>query len=250
MSPSTMTSDVVTQCSGTASCGTERTRFFAGQLVTPDDLTQDQIYFRERMRRHNRLLHGWGIVCGAGVTAGTGACDVVISAGFILGPYGDEITIEGNVTVDLCTQDLDGNAAGGCAEPLDPWCSDVTVDRRAGTTLFVAIRYAECPTRPVRSSGCGCGCSSGDCEYSRTRDGYVIKGLTALPASYVNMTPPAPASLLTCAGGAPACPACPTDPWVILADVTFKADGTVGTIDVAAHRRYVVSLAKQFVVCP
>ena len=28
--------------------GLERTRFFARQLVTPDDLTQDQIYFREK----------------------------------------------------------------------------------------------------------------------------------------------------------------------------------------------------------
>ena len=45
--------------------GLERTRFFARQLVTPDDLTQDQIYFREKHRRHNRMLHGWGIVCGA-----------------------------------------------------------------------------------------------------------------------------------------------------------------------------------------
>ena len=36
----------------------ERTRFFPRQLVTPDDLTQDQIYFRDTHRRHNRMLHG------------------------------------------------------------------------------------------------------------------------------------------------------------------------------------------------
>ena len=52
--------------------GLERTRYYAGQLVGPDDLTEDQRYFRERLRRHNRLLHGWGVVCGARVRAGEG----------------------------------------------------------------------------------------------------------------------------------------------------------------------------------
>ena len=36
----------------------ERPRFFARQLVTPLDLTLGQEYFRTKLRRHNRLLHG------------------------------------------------------------------------------------------------------------------------------------------------------------------------------------------------
>src|SRR5215211_7302343 len=35
-------------------------RYFPRQVVTADDLTADQEYFRERLRRHNRMLHGCG----------------------------------------------------------------------------------------------------------------------------------------------------------------------------------------------
>jgi hypothetical protein len=37
----------------------ERVRYFSRQLITADDLTQDQIYHHEKRRLHNRLLHGW-----------------------------------------------------------------------------------------------------------------------------------------------------------------------------------------------
>src|SRR5436190_3870969 len=94
------------QCPPTGLPSLERTRFFARQLVGPDDLTQDQLYFREKARRHNRMLHGWGVVCGARVRQGDGDCEVVIEPGYVLGPYGDEILIDHEVTVDVCKEDL------------------------------------------------------------------------------------------------------------------------------------------------
>ena len=42
----------------------ERARYYSRQLMTADDMTVDQEYFQEKQRRHNRFLHGWGIVCG------------------------------------------------------------------------------------------------------------------------------------------------------------------------------------------
>ena len=41
-----------------------RPRYFPRQMVTAADLTADQEYFRDRLRRHNRLLHGCGVICG------------------------------------------------------------------------------------------------------------------------------------------------------------------------------------------
>ena len=41
----------------------ERTRYFPRQIVTAEDLQQDGNYFLDKHRRHNRLLHGWGIKC-------------------------------------------------------------------------------------------------------------------------------------------------------------------------------------------
>ena len=46
-------------------------RYFARQLLTADDLTADQQHVLARFRRHNRLLHGWGVVFSA---RGSGRC--------------------------------------------------------------------------------------------------------------------------------------------------------------------------------
>src|SRR2546421_8213594 len=98
-------------CSATEAPYLERTRFFPRQLVTPGDLTQDQEYFRAKLRRHNRLLHGWGVVCGAGVTTGPKVSEVTVHPGYVLGPFGDEIVIDDPVTIDMCREGLDGTAA-------------------------------------------------------------------------------------------------------------------------------------------
>ncbi len=47
----------------------ERVRYFPRQMITPADLTQAQDYMRAKLRRHNRMLHGWGVVCGCEVQA-------------------------------------------------------------------------------------------------------------------------------------------------------------------------------------
>jgi hypothetical protein len=51
-------------------CGplaTERNRYFTGKSMTARDFTDEQRYFLDRHRTHNRLLHGWGVVCGLAV---------------------------------------------------------------------------------------------------------------------------------------------------------------------------------------
>jgi hypothetical protein len=55
----------------------ERPHFFTGQLLTADDLQAEQDYFRGKSRLHHRLLHGWGIVSGLGVSIDQGATLVV-----------------------------------------------------------------------------------------------------------------------------------------------------------------------------
>jgi hypothetical protein len=56
-------------CSGCdgIQCGAivnERNRYFTGKYMTARDFQGEQDYFLSRMRLHNRMLHGWGIVCG------------------------------------------------------------------------------------------------------------------------------------------------------------------------------------------
>jgi hypothetical protein len=243
--------DQLTTCQPSDTTGRTRTRFFPGLLLGSDDLTQEQQYVLERLRRHNRLLHGWGVVCGARVRAGDDPCRIVVEPGYILGPYGDEIVIDRETTVDLCREGLDGNAVSPCGDALDPWCSDIQVDRRAGQSLYVAIRYDECLARPVRSAATACGCDLSDCEYSRVRDSFAIKVLTRLPSTYDPMPPAELQSAVTCSREerGRTCTACPTEPWVILADVKLTTERTIGTIDCFTHRRYVASFADYYFLC-
>src|SRR4029079_8903991 len=86
----------------------ERLRYFPRQLLTADDMRTEQHYFREKLRRHNRMLHGWGVVCGLQVVVDPtgGGLGVSICPGYALGPWGDEICVEEAVPLDLtyCTQ--------------------------------------------------------------------------------------------------------------------------------------------------
>jgi hypothetical protein len=204
----------------------ERPRYYARQLITADDLTLEQDYFRNRLRLHNRLLHGWGIVCGAVVEKAPKPGNatqhepwkVVIKPGYLLGPYGDEIVIDCERTFDLRAESLIGVMGEPCIEEIDPWCSEVPESQDSGD-LFVAVRYREVKTRPVRVQPTGCSCDDTSCEYSRLRDGYEIKALRACPDSHTEPE-----------DEPGACPPCPEEPWVVLAKVVVAANGDISNI--------------------
>ncbi len=238
-----------TTCLSSGLASMERVRYFARQLITPDDLTQEQEYLRARMRRHNRLLHGWGVACGCEVKATQNDWTVTVEPGYVLGPQGDEILIDQEISVDLSQQGLDGNAVP-CGEAADPWCASVRVDRKAGDTLYLAVAYAECYARPVRVQAAGCGCDGSDCEYSRVRDGFVLRALTQLPASYTNMQAPGDNPIACPQDGIRQCPDCPSDPWVILATINLKGKKIADAdIDNLTLRRYVAAFGGWWFSC-
>lgn len=243
--PSTCCGGTTTACDTTIA---EVPRYYPRQLITPDDLTLEQDYFRDRMRRHNRLLHGWGVVCGALVcpasTTDTNGVvslspwEVIVQPGYILGPYGDEIILDCTRTLDLRTSGVSGVTGDPCVDVPDPWCSQVTVPRTTGT-LYIAIKYQRSMTRPVRVQPIGCGCDDNTCECSRWHDGYQIGILTCCPDA--NQTAPKGDNLFK--GDVPSCPDCPPQPWVVLAAVQVDGDGNITSIDNCACRRLVASLA-------
>ena len=127
----------------------ERPRYFIGQVIGVDDLEQEQLYVREKARRHNRVLHGWGIVHGLEVHAGRpGTGEVKISPGYALDRRGDEIVVSRAVTVDLSSH-------------------------AAGQTLYVAVRHDERPERPVPTPH--------GKEYTRIRETFAVEVLTNVP---------------------------------------------------------------------
>jgi len=235
----------------------ERPRYYARQLVTASDLIQEQQFFLDKARRHNRMLHGWGVVCGLWVTPFDDEGVVCVEPGYALGPYGDEIVVEEAVKVDLFAVDSGGNARSACGEPRDMWCSDVRAALPAGQPVYIAIRYAECNTRPVEVPTLDCGDDT-DCEYSRIRSSYVIKVLTELPETYQDPLPePEIGSAVSCSRQADdpyrrACPPVPASPWIILAKIDrLPPNGALeaGDIDNVSLRRFVVSFAEYYFVC-
>jgi hypothetical protein len=214
-----------------AACGTplERVRYFPRQLITADDMRAEQHYLREKMKRHTRFLHGFGVVCGCNVVADPQdgkPCQVKICPGYASSPQGDEILIPDPVDFDLQTgvQNPDPCTVTWPCPPVPAATGD---DRQQ--VAYLAVRYAECATRPVRVHPAGCGCDQLDCEYSRLRDSFEVKLLWALPDSHgkAKAWELAWRETLTEQRAligrlrlpVPPCLECTDDPWVVLATI-------------------------------
>ena len=76
--------------------GFSRPRFFAGQLLTEDDLEQITGYQNAKRRLTNRHLFGTGVVCGLEVKAlaqPKTAGDLIVSPGYALDCCGNDIVL-------------------------------------------------------------------------------------------------------------------------------------------------------------
>src|SRR2546426_5720524 len=224
-----------------ALCGPqlERVRYFSRQLLTADDMTVEQEYFRQKLRRHNRYLHGFGVVCGYQVEAAPEAghaWQVRVCPGYALAPQGDEILICAPVLFDLATGATKDEPCAPCPCPPVPQPSA----ENERPVVYLAIRYSECSTRPVRVHPAGCGCDDTACEYARIRDDFCLAVLWELPDCYKKTADQESAWLTAVLAvkqqgnnpllvqapqqwPVPDCPCCPDDPWVILARMRLPA---------------------------
>ncbi len=82
-----------------------RVRYFHGRLLSAADFELEQDYVRSKQRRHNRLLHGTGIVSGLRVTVESGHGEdgprVAVSPGLAIGPDGEELVVCERLTSTL-----------------------------------------------------------------------------------------------------------------------------------------------------
>lgn len=256
-----MKTETICQASPCEPGVTERPRYYARQLITADDLTLEQEYFRNKMRAHNRLMHGWGVVCGVHVcpnpdsNGGYKPWEVLIEPGYVLGPYGDDIVIDRPRVFDLRTAGVSGVTGDPGTEMFDPWCSQVYAPRTVTGDLYVAVRYKECQTRPVRVQPTGCSCDDNPCEYSRVQDGYEFTVLD--DCIDTKLAAPKPTyqeylqeiGLIDGPGLSRQCVPCPTEPWVVLAKITVDDDGEIVEIDNCECRRIVISFGNYALGC-
>jgi len=184
---------------------------------------------------------------------------IKVTPGYVLGPYGDEIVIDCARTWDVRGGGLSGATGQPPVDYPDPWCSRVLEEQQG--PVYIAVRYEEVPSRPVRVQPVGCGCNENQCVHSRWRDGYEFGVLTECPASHLSPSEGQPypdpgtegegseSGDESPAAECPTCPPCPSDPWVVLARIEFDANGTIVDIDNCACRRLVISFASKWNTC-
>ncbi len=218
-------------CTGSDSEVLERVNYFTGHLLTAEDMNIEQTYILQKMRRHNFYLHGSGVVCGLIVspdaTVGAPRWQIHISPGYAIGPCGEEIYVPEPISFDPTEYGPDANPS---QQP-----TATALRRPVSRTLWIAIRYQECKTDPVpvlANAG-----ETDSREYSRIRDSFHVECLAEAPTySAVGKTRDSRNRTL------PACPPCPTHPWVLLAKVGLRRGRKLMAIDNSV-RRLVASTA-------
>ncbi|HTR59360.1 MAG TPA: hypothetical protein VMM27_14375 [Casimicrobiaceae bacterium] len=98
-----------------------RPDFFPGMLLDAAALSAEQEYHREKLRRHNLVAHGFGILEGLGVRVEAS-------------PAGDRVIVSPGHAIDLCGEMLALRQSVEFATP------------QSGSETFVALRHWEHPS--------------------------------------------------------------------------------------------------------
>lgn len=103
----------------------KRPRFFTGQLLDAATLQREQDYHRDKSRRHNLHLHGFGIVSGLEVRVDATSCS-----------SGPRIVVEPGYAVDRCGYEV---TIGRCVNFAPP---------PPGDAVFISVRQWDRPYAP------------------------------------------------------------------------------------------------------
>ena len=141
-----------------------RVNYFTGQLLSPQDFTDEQNYFHEKLRRHNRSLHQPGVVDGLEISLETP--DVRVAPGLALDAAGNEICVP---------------VAQSAPLPSGP------------REVYVVLRYKEIGINPIPVPGTT-GEGTTDCLPSRIQESFEIRfaptGGTRPPTPPQDPSPP------------------------------------------------------------
>jgi hypothetical protein len=184
--------------------------YYRGKLLTERDFTDEQRYVIDKMRLHQRALHGWGVVCGlmAHPHPQCPSLRLVITEGLAIDDCGREVRVLENTYIDLpqpppkqtgqpCPGDPavptpppagePAQAAGAPAdtppatEEKDPGDtkpgmsppSDPCCDDSPGPMdLYLWICYSECETELTPAPFDECACDGGTQKPNRICEGY------------------------------------------------------------------------------
>ena len=158
-----------------------RPRYFHGQLLDVRHFESEQTYFKRKQWMRNRLIDGFGVVCGLDVQLGDDDHSVVVMAGLALDKQGREIVVPvrskplavpSRPVEDPPSDGYGTDATGSKANPGknparndDEHCDDDWV--------HLVICYEECKSdpEPVMAGGCD---TTARCSLGAIREGYSL----------------------------------------------------------------------------
>jgi len=126
----------------------KRPRFFTGQILTAESLEVEQEYFREKLKRHNRTLHGFGIVSGLKVRIDAG--QIMVEPGLALDCEGNELVVGATVVV----------SPGACDRP----------------SAYVQVGFAEVYTDLIPATGTSEPAATEACELDMKQASTITEG--------------------------------------------------------------------------
>jgi hypothetical protein len=183
---------------GCSTCQTQlyvRPQFFAGQLLTEDDLQSLDDYVVAKNRLHNRYLFGSGVVCGLTVTCEPcGGGKVIVNPGYALDCCGNDIVVPCPQTLDIniMVRELQRRSGFDCGDPCPkPSAGSTSPAANAGGRAVVNadsrdvgklarfphryclyISYCEQLSDPVAPYAVNDPCGNTTCEPTRVREGF------------------------------------------------------------------------------
>jgi hypothetical protein len=185
-------------CGGSGTVGADgcatafvRPRFFAGQLLTEDDLGALTTYITAKDRLHNRYLFGAGVVCGLWVSCDPcGGGTVTVQPGYALDCCGNDLVLACATTLNInaMVRDLRARMGTDCGDPCSDKSKQSAAAQQGAVTRRYCLyaRYGEEATDPVAPYATEEPCGQTTCEPTRVREG------TSFILSCPGQEPPAP----------------------------------------------------------
>lgn len=206
--------------------GFVRVRYYFGQRIGVPEMTDATRYGIGKQRFANVRLHGAGLLCGMRAVrvpeeplTGQVTVALKITAGAGLDGCGREVVVGSDQCINVAAWFVTNRTKA----PYRDWKAGET------HTLWVAVRYRECPTDPALAPRDPCGCDTGGCEFGRIMEGFELSLFSSLD-DLVAVKPAAPTELHPpfAAGAAVPATCAPTDPgaWLVLA----RFDATLGDV--------------------
>lgn len=153
-----------------------RPRYFYGQLLDVRHFESEQAYFKRKQWMHNRLIDGFGVVCGLDVQVGADDHSVVVMPGLALDRQGREIVVptrSRSIAIPERPPSDPAPNGGGSGYNAGSSGGRNGEDHCDDDWMHLVICYEECKTdpEPVMAGGCD---TTTRCSPGAIREGYSL----------------------------------------------------------------------------